>query len=179
MSSLGETTTISWSGTITLIILWGIGPLIYLGIYIVNLFKRKYNKGGSIEEEEAEESAVVVKKTTGDDDDEDADNTTTTRTVAVSEHEGEVVQNWTSTQYLFSLIGYAIGIGNVWRFCYIIAQDGGSASLFGKYKVVRCMRVSLYSIFLSLSLSLYIYIYIYISLLITFLLYFPLESKIT
>jgi hypothetical protein len=173
MSSLGETTTISWSGTITLIILWGIGPLIYLGIYIVNLFKRKYNKGGSIEEEEAEESAVVVKKTTGDDDDEDADNTTTTRTVAVSEHEGEVVQNWTSTQYLFSLIGYAIGIGNVWRFCYIIAQDGGSASLFGTYK-----SCALYACF-SLSISFYIYIYIYISLLIAFLLYFPLESKIT
>ena len=42
-----------------------------------------------------------------------------------------IEDNWTSVQYLFSLIGYAIGIGNVWRFCYIVAHDGGSASLFG------------------------------------------------
>ncbi len=32
-------------------------------------------------------------------------------------------------QYLFGLIGYAIGLGNVWRFCYVIARDGGAAAL--------------------------------------------------
>jgi len=50
----------------------------------------------------------------------------------------EPSKNWTSTQYLFGLVGYAIGIGNVWRFCYIIARDGGSASLFA---YIVCMIV--------------------------------------
>jgi hypothetical protein len=143
-----DETKVSWSGTLTLILLWGIGPLIYLGIYIVNLLKRKYygGGGGGIENLEAvveEEAAVAVavavaaaadpaKTDDGDDKNEkkEVDDDGEVTTFADSDHEGSV-QNWTSTQYLFSLIGYAIGIGNVWRFCYIIAQDGGSASLFG------------------------------------------------
>eukprot|EP00980_Cylindrotheca_fusiformis_P007370 scaffold1525_cov142-Cylindrotheca_fusiformis.AAC.170 len=31
--------------------------------------------------------------------------------------------------YLFALIGYAIGIGNMWRFPYVVAQHGGGAAL--------------------------------------------------
>ena len=128
---MSDETTVSWSGTLTLIILWGIGPFIYLSIYLVNLMKRKY--GGGIENLEAVEEAVVPSKK-GEED---------STTIAETDYGGKSVQNWTSTQYLFSLIGYAIGIGNVWRFCYVIAQDGGSASLFGTF----LLRLSYYSCF--------------------------------
>ena len=127
---MSDETKVSWSGTLTLIILWGIGPFIYLSIYLVNLMKRKY--GGGIENLEAVEEAVVPSKK-GEED---------STTIAETDYDGKPVQNWTSTQYLFSLIGYAIGIGNVWRFCYVIAQDGGSASLFGTFYYVYYITVA-------------------------------------
>ena len=127
---MSDETKVSWSGTLTLIILWGIGPFIYLSIYIVNLIKRKYF--GGIENLEAVEEAVVPSKK-GEED---------STTIAETDYDGKPVQNWTSIQYLFSLIGYAIGIGNVWRFCYVIAQDGGSASLFGTFYYVYYITVA-------------------------------------
>ena len=131
---MSDETKVSWSGTLTLVILWGIGPFVYLCIYLVNLMKRKY--GGGIENLEAVEEAVVPSKK-GEED---------STTIAETDYGGKSVQNWTSTQYLFSLIGYAIGIGNVWRFCYVIAQDGGSASLFGTF-LLRLLHYSCFFVF--------------------------------
>jgi hypothetical protein len=34
-----------------------------------------------------------------------------------------------SKAYLFALLGYAIGIGNIWQFPYFISQNGGGAAL--------------------------------------------------
>ena len=34
-----------------------------------------------------------------------------------------------SMEYIFALLGYAIGIANIWRFPYVIAQNGGGACL--------------------------------------------------
>ena len=133
---MSDETKVSWSGTLTLVILWGIGPFVYLCIYLVNLMKRKY--GGGIENLEAVEEAVVPSKK-GEED---------STTIAETDYDGKPVQNWTSIQYLFSLIGYAIGIGNVWRFCYVIAQDGGSASLFGTF-LLRLLHNSCFFVFVS------------------------------
>lgn len=34
-----------------------------------------------------------------------------------------------TSHYIFALIGYAIGVGNIWRFPYVIAQNGGGSAL--------------------------------------------------
>ena len=169
-TSLFDETTISWSGTLTLVSLFGIGPLIYLGLYIIKVMKQRNNnddndgnKNKGKEDQEVELDAVGVKEKIKEgekgekeekgeeaekkklDSGEDKDNIIAEAiiiednimkedNIIKEDDNGSEGENWTSTQYLFSLIGYAIGIGNVWRFCYVIAQDGGSASLFGTYQ---------------------------------------------
>jgi len=103
--------SISWSGTLTLLALWIIGPIIYLGIWIAKLMKKKKNiSNGDVE--------AVVEEQEKEEEEED------------KQGEEKDPENWTSMQYIFTLIGYAIGMSNVWRFCYVVGQNGGSASVF-------------------------------------------------
>ena len=92
---------VSWSGTLCLLVLVLGGPAVYLAAYLVARVRRR-KSGGEYATGNAHE---VVPNALGE------------------------REKWTSTQYLFGLVGYAIGIGNVWRFCYVIARDGGAASL--------------------------------------------------
>lgn len=40
-------------------------------------------------------------------------------------------QAWDSKwQYIFMVISYAVGLGNVWRFPYLVQQHGGGMSIF-------------------------------------------------
>ena len=122
---------ISWSGTLTLVMLWVIGPLIYLGMYIAKRLKQRRltkttiaNKDCSGDHSEDALKSIEYDSSGNSESSESFDECTE------ENNNEEEEDNWTSTQYLFGLVGYAIGIGNVWRFCYVIARDGGSASLF-------------------------------------------------
>jgi SNF family Na+-dependent transporter len=119
-------TEVSPSGVFTLIFLIVCAPL----FHAVKHYYKVYNKRGIVPIEkindyktkaEVPSDFLVVKE--GD--------------VAISPLE-EMLQDqpegpkheYKSTEYVFALIGYAIGIGNVWRFPYVIAQNGGAAALF-------------------------------------------------
>lgn len=113
--------SISWSGTLTLLLLWIIGPCIYLGIWAVKLIKKNKNNN----KENNDDIEIVVDELEEEEKDGDGDGDDDERG-----QESKDSNNWTSMEYAFTLVGYAIGMSNVWRFCYVVAQNGGSASVF-------------------------------------------------
>ena len=97
---------VSPGGLGTLLALIFIGPFIYLSLFLFKKFCRG-NYG------HAPPTAIIRPFP-----------------LATTEDDEEQREEMNSSQYLFALIGYAIGIGNVWRFPYVIANNGGSAALF-------------------------------------------------
>ena len=85
--------SISWSGTLMLVLLLVSGPLVYLFAFLVSSVRKR--SSGRSKPETSKESEGL--NTAGR-------------------------EQWSTSQYLFGLIGYAIGIGNVWRFAYVIAK---------------------------------------------------------
>lgn len=44
---------------------------------------------------------------------------------------GDVRENWTSRlTFIMASVGFAVGLGNIWRFPYIVGESGGSAFIF-------------------------------------------------
>ncbi|MEQ8204743.1 MAG: sodium-dependent transporter [Woeseia sp.] len=44
---------------------------------------------------------------------------------------GNVQENWTSRfTFIMASVGFAVGLGNIWRFPYIVGESGGSAFIF-------------------------------------------------
>lgn len=44
---------------------------------------------------------------------------------------GQVPEMWTSRMsFLMASVGFAVGLGNIWRFPYIVGENGGSALIF-------------------------------------------------
>ena len=55
-----------------------------------------------------------------------------------------------SSSYLLGLLGYAVGIGNVWRFPYLVGQYGGGAFVFAYIVCLFLIAMPLYFVELGL-----------------------------
>lgn len=51
-----------------------------------------------------------------------------------------------SVEFILSAIGYAVGIGNVWRFPYVAAQNGGGVFLIPYAIMLFCTGIPIFYI---------------------------------
>ncbi|KAJ8320366.1 hypothetical protein KUTeg_001953 [Tegillarca granosa] len=77
---------------------------------------------------------------------------TSFETVDSSESSGYERETWArKTEYLLSMIGYSVGLGNIWRFPYICLRNGGGAFLIPYLFFLITCGIPLY--FLEVSVS--------------------------
>ena len=120
------------SAICTLLALIFAGPLVY---WVRHLYNTHYRVSKPTKDE-VEMLSHNVDKT----DNEEADN-------EVVDSEEEMVS---SNNYLLGLLGYAIGIGNVWRFPYLVGQYGGGAFVFAYLVCLLLVAMPLYLVELGL-----------------------------
>jgi hypothetical protein len=112
---------VSTSALLTLIALVFVGPLFYLCRF---LFRRFY----------APTEKVPTSSLGGNEGNKD-------------DNEDEIVS---SSSYMLGLLGYAVGIGNVWRFPYLVGQYGGGAFVFAYVVCLFMIAMPLYLVELGL-----------------------------
>jgi hypothetical protein len=110
------------SAILTLLALVFAGPLFYLGRHIFRLLRPPPPPTPSLGRTNSDE-------------------------VHTNDNGKEVVS---SSSYLLGLVGYAVGIGNVWRFPYLVGQYGGGAFVFAYAVCLFMIAMPLYFVELGL-----------------------------